>query len=77
MCEIATPTVREEIDRIHSANVEYWKQGDEPDREARAEHHRRQHRLDKIRADRVVCEGGHRAQARTATRSGGKGRPRL
>jgi hypothetical protein len=65
MCEITTPTVREEIDRIHSANVEYWKQGDEPDREARAEHHRRQHRLDEIRADRVVCELGARLIARS------------
>jgi hypothetical protein len=40
MCATTTPTVREEINSIHPANVQYWKQGEEPDREARAEHHR-------------------------------------
>jgi hypothetical protein len=60
MCETTTPTVREEIDRIHSANVQYWRQGEEPDREARAEHQRRQHRLDEIRADQPPCANDHR-----------------
>jgi hypothetical protein len=60
MCEATTPTVREEIDRIHSANVLYWRQREEPDREARAEHQRRQHRLDEIRADRHPCANDYR-----------------
>ena len=61
MCETTTPSVREEINCIHSANVQYWKQGGEPDREARAEHHRRQHRLDELRADQIACEGDQHA----------------
>jgi hypothetical protein len=42
-------TELEEIDRIGSADVEYWNRGQEQSREARAEYHRRQDRLEEIR----------------------------
>ena len=45
-------TVLEEIDRIRSADLQYWKAGQEQSRDARAEYHRRQDRLEEIRAGR-------------------------
>ena len=40
-----------EMDAIHSANSRYWQHGDAGTLEARAEHQRRQNRLDEIRTD--------------------------
>jgi hypothetical protein len=54
MCKTTIRTVREEIDRIRSADVQYWKRGQEQSREARAEYHRRQDRLEEIRARRLA-----------------------
>jgi hypothetical protein len=47
-------TVLEEIDRIRSADVLYWRRGQEQSRDARAEYHRRQDRLEEIRAGRLA-----------------------
>ena len=52
MSETTIMTVLEEIDRIRSADLHYWKVGQEQSRDARAEYHRRQRRLEEIRADR-------------------------
>jgi hypothetical protein len=49
MWENTIMTELEEIDRIGSADVEYWNRGQEQSREARAEYHRRQDRLEEIR----------------------------
>jgi hypothetical protein len=46
-----TKELHEEMDAIHRANVLYWKQGELHDRAARAEHERRQKRLDEIRTE--------------------------
>jgi hypothetical protein len=54
MSETTVLTVLEEIDRIRSADVEYWKRGQEPNREAREEYSRRQDRLEEIRAGRLA-----------------------
>lgn len=54
MSDTTVLTVLEEIDRIRSADVEYWKRGQEPNREARAEYIRRQGRLEEIRAGRLA-----------------------
>jgi hypothetical protein len=43
-------TVLEEFDCIRSADVLYWKRGQEQGREARAEYQRRQDRMEEIRA---------------------------
>jgi hypothetical protein len=47
-------TVLEEIDRIRSADVLYWRRGQEQSRDARAEYHRRQDRLGEIRAGQLA-----------------------
>jgi hypothetical protein len=47
-------SVLEEIDRIRAADVQYWKLGHEQNREARAEYHRRQDRLEEIRVGRLA-----------------------
>ena len=52
MPETTVITALEEIDRIRSADVRYWNGGQEQSREARAEYHRRQDRLEEIRAGR-------------------------
>lgn len=54
MSENTVLTVLEEIDRIRSADVQYWKRGQEQSREARAEYHRRQDRLDEIRGRQLA-----------------------
>jgi hypothetical protein len=54
MSENTVLTVLEEIDRIRSADVQYWKRGQEQNREARAEYHRRQDRLEEIRERRLA-----------------------
>jgi hypothetical protein len=52
MSKTAIMTMLEEIDRIRSADVLYWRRGQEQSRDARAEYHRRQDRLEEIRAGR-------------------------
>ena len=54
MSETTVLTVLEEIDRIREADVEYWKRGQQPNREARAEYGRRQDRLEEIRAGQLA-----------------------
>ncbi len=66
MREAKIAALREELDRINRANVVFWKQGLNSSREARAEHQRRQDRLQEIMkelADLVLpdspSEGGN------------------
>ncbi len=54
MPETTVITVLEEIDRIGSADVQYWNGGQEQSREARTEYHRRQDRLEEIRKRRLA-----------------------
>ena len=54
MSENTVLAVLEEIDRIRSADVQYWTRGQEQNREARAEYHRRQNRLEEIRKGRLA-----------------------
>ncbi len=54
MSETTVLAVLEEIDRIRSADVEHWKRGQEPNREARVEYRRRQERLEEIRVSRLA-----------------------
>ena len=54
MPETTVITVLEEIDRIRSADVQYWNRGQEQSREAKAEYHRRQDRLEEIRERRLA-----------------------
>ena len=70
MSETTIMTVLEEIDRIRSADLHYWKAGQEQSRDARAEYHRRQHRLEEIRADRSAEFGVSPSQSRTPSRGG-------
>ncbi len=54
MLETTVITVLEETDRIRSADVQYWKRGQEQSRDARADYHRRQGRLEEMRAGRLA-----------------------
>jgi len=45
MDEARMNALRDKINSIHLANVLYWRQGNQPNRDARAEHQKRQDRL--------------------------------
>jgi hypothetical protein len=75
MDEARMNALRDKINSIHLANVLYWRQGNQPNRDARAEHQKRQDRLRAIRVEftpvrraddePVVTLPGHRSGSAT------------
>ncbi len=57
MREERIKTLKDEMDFIARADSSYWKRGSEADREARADHLRRQDRLSEIRKEIEALTG--------------------